>query len=50
MTGIIAYIDPQHFIANGASVVYNQKSDIYSLGVLFWELTSEIPPFNKFPM
>ncbi|KAF0502405.1 kinase-like protein [Gigaspora margarita] len=25
----------------------NEKSDIYSLGVLFWELTSGIPPFNN---
>ncbi|CAG8534372.1 5837_t:CDS:2 [Cetraspora pellucida] len=25
----------------------NKKSDIYSLGVIFWELTSGIPPFNN---
>ncbi|RIB28067.1 kinase-like domain-containing protein [Gigaspora rosea] len=28
----------------------DKESDIYSLGVLFWELTSGVPPFNKLPM
>ncbi|PKK61739.1 hypothetical protein RhiirC2_146593 [Rhizophagus irregularis] len=26
----------------------NEKSDIYSLGVLFWELTSRLSPFDGF--
>ena len=26
--------------------LYTKKSHIYGLGVLFWELTSGLPPFN----
>src|SRR5437764_664303 len=41
----IAYIEPQCFIKNGYKL--NEKSDIYSLGVLFWEISSGKPPFLK---
>ncbi|KAF0538224.1 glycosyltransferase family 2 protein [Gigaspora margarita] len=43
--GMIPYIDP-FCIEN--KYKRDKKSDIYSLGVIFWELTSGIPPFNNF--
>ncbi|RIB05818.1 kinase-like domain-containing protein [Gigaspora rosea] len=49
--GIPAYLDPQCYIHcfpyEEKVFELNEKSDIYSLGVLFWELTSGIPPFNN---
>jgi serine/threonine protein kinase len=41
--GMIAYIDP--IILKDYSHEYDKKSDIYSLGVLMWELSSGRPPF-----
>ncbi|GBB84051.1 hypothetical protein RclHR1_01070001 [Rhizophagus clarus] len=41
--GMIAYIDPK--ILENHSYKYDKKSDIYSLGVLMWELSSGNPPF-----
>ncbi|RIB28060.1 kinase-like domain-containing protein [Gigaspora rosea] len=46
--GMPAYIDPQYF-QSGANFKLDKQSDIYSLGVLFWELTSGAPPFNNLP-
>lgn len=46
--GVMAYVEPQCFIQNGRNFKRNEKSDIYSLGVLFWELTSGIPPFKNY--
>ncbi|RIB26154.1 kinase-like domain-containing protein, partial [Gigaspora rosea] len=43
MGGVAAYIEPQYFLYNKKP---DKKSDIYSLGVLFWELTSGVRPFN----
>ncbi|CAG8769438.1 8591_t:CDS:2 [Cetraspora pellucida] len=43
--GMPAYTEPLYYI-HGSNAVRDQKSDIYSLGVLFWELTSGVPPFN----
>ncbi|CAG8501626.1 2401_t:CDS:2 [Cetraspora pellucida] len=45
---MIAYIDPQFICKKKFDC--DQKSDIYSLGVLFWELTSGIPPFHNLTM
>ncbi|RGB24319.1 kinase-like domain-containing protein [Rhizophagus diaphanus] len=42
--GVIPYMDPK--ILKDQSCDLTKKSDIYSLGVLFWELTSCKSPFN----
>ena len=43
LLGASAYIDPQCFIKDNKR---NEKSDIYSLGVLFWVISSGRPPFH----
>ncbi|PKK60142.1 kinase-like protein, partial [Rhizophagus irregularis] len=40
--GMISYIDPK--LLENYSYEYDKKSDIYSLGVLMWEITSGYPP------
>ncbi|CAB4390535.1 unnamed protein product [Rhizophagus irregularis] len=42
--GVIPYVDPKILDVKGYDL--NEKSDIYSLGVIFWELTSCSSPFN----
>ncbi|RIB00159.1 kinase-like domain-containing protein, partial [Gigaspora rosea] len=49
MAVMAAYTDP-HCLINRKKSDRDQKSDIYSLGVLLWELTSGIPPFHKFTL
>ncbi|RGB43050.1 kinase-like domain-containing protein [Rhizophagus diaphanus] len=51
--GVIPYIDPQYFQTrtnNNKSYCYkpNKKSDIYSVGVLLWEISSGRRPFNSY--
>ncbi|PKY19160.1 kinase-like protein [Rhizophagus irregularis] len=41
--GMIEYIEPQ--VYRDVNYIRDKKSDIYSLGVLFWEITSGHPPF-----
>ena len=43
--GMPEYIEPQCF--KDGNYVRNKKSDIYSLGVLLWEISSGYPPFSK---
>ncbi|KAF0450261.1 kinase-like domain-containing protein [Gigaspora margarita] len=43
--GVLAYIDPRCIDSNEKP---DKKSDIFSLGMLFWELTSGTPPFNGY--
>ncbi|RIB29541.1 kinase-like domain-containing protein [Gigaspora rosea] len=43
--GTCSFSDPQ-YIKNPFLYERNKSSDIYSLGVLFWELSSGVPPFK----
>ncbi|KAF0463065.1 kinase-like protein [Gigaspora margarita] len=47
--GLPAYIDPQCYKVNTDSPTYERckKSDVYSLGVIFWEISSGRPPFES---
>ncbi|KAF0552259.1 calmodulin-dependent protein kinase [Gigaspora margarita] len=47
--GIIPYTDPQSFegTRHGKKIFkFNKKSDIYSIGILMWEISSGYPPFK----
>ncbi|KAF0428723.1 kinase-like protein [Gigaspora margarita] len=44
---LIPYAYPQ--LLSNDQLKHNEKSDIYSLGVLFWELAIGVPPFQRFP-
>jgi hypothetical protein len=41
--GIIEYVEPQ--CLRNVNYVKDKRSDVYSLGVLLWEITSGRPPF-----
>ncbi|CAI2183777.1 20196_t:CDS:2 [Funneliformis geosporum] len=49
--GIIPYIDPKRFArrnrrdSTSQQYMLTDKSDVYSVGVLFWEISSGCPPF-----
>jgi len=49
--GVIPYVDPKRFSGRrknkDSAQIYslNEKSDIYSIGVLLWEISSGHPPF-----
>ncbi|RIB16890.1 kinase-like domain-containing protein [Gigaspora rosea] len=52
--GMMAYIEPQCILQykmddNKKVFKRDKKSDIYSLGMLLWELTSGVPPFYRYP-
>ena len=40
--GVIPYIDPKKFSGDNL----NKKSDVYSVGILLWEISSGFPPFR----
>ena len=43
---MVPYIDPKRFNRqNNKAYSLNEKSDIYSVGVLLWEISSGKPPF-----
>ncbi|POG67807.1 kinase-like domain-containing protein, partial [Rhizophagus irregularis DAOM 181602=DAOM 197198] len=44
--GKIPYVDPKRFSGRKKNKKFNEKSDIYSVGVLFWEISSGQPPFS----
>ncbi|CAI2173007.1 2804_t:CDS:2 [Funneliformis geosporum] len=46
--GLIPYVDPKRFCGGpkrGGSKFQDVKSDVYSVGVLLWEISSGRPPF-----
>jgi hypothetical protein len=45
LCGVVPYIDPKKFDLQPYSL--NIKSDIYSIGVLLWEISSGRSPFEK---
>jgi serine/threonine protein kinase len=45
--GIVPYVDPKSFSKHNQKYSFNEKSDIYSVGVLLWEISSGKPPFYK---
>ncbi|RGB29601.1 kinase-like domain-containing protein, partial [Rhizophagus diaphanus] len=53
--GMVTYVDPQIFNrkrdSNNQVQIYslNKKSDVYSIGVLLWEISSGQPPFCNEP-
>ena len=42
---MVPYIDPKPLMDNN-NLKFNEKSDVYSIGVLLWEISSGIPPFH----
>ncbi|RIB24755.1 kinase-like domain-containing protein [Gigaspora rosea] len=44
--GVIPYLDPQRLMQTNYKL--NEKSDVYSIGVLLWEISSERPPFKDY--
>jgi serine/threonine protein kinase len=44
--GNVAYVDPKKFSSNEYKL--NEKSDVYSVGVLLWEISSGKQPFCKY--
>ncbi|GBB99331.1 hypothetical protein RclHR1_03490013 [Rhizophagus clarus] len=44
--GVTPYIDPNKFDKQ-KNYKFNKKSDIYSLGVILWEISSGKPPFKN---
>ena len=53
--GMVTYVDPQIFNrkrdTNNKVQIYslNKKSDIYSIGIILWEISSGQPPFSNEP-
>jgi serine/threonine protein kinase len=47
--GLVPYTDPKSFNSTTTLYLLNKKSDIYSIGVLLWEISSGQPPFYDKP-
>ena len=46
IVGMIPYVDPKRFNkVQGQSYKLNKKSDVYSVGVLLWQISSGHQPF-----
>ena len=48
LIGIIPYVDPKKFVSSKPYSL-NERSDVYSIGVLLWEISSGRPPFKGDP-
>jgi serine/threonine protein kinase len=49
--GVLPYVDPNYFHNNdNQSKIYklNKKSDVYSIGVLMWQISSGHQPFRQY--
>ena len=44
--GVIPYVDPKSF-DNKENYKLNKKSDVYSIGILLWQISSGYRPFHK---
>ena len=44
--GVIPYIDPKKF-DQSQNYKLNKKSDVYSIGVLMWQISSGCEPFKN---
>jgi serine/threonine protein kinase len=44
--GVIPFIDPKKLNDQGYKL--NEKSDVYSIGVLMWQISSGTQPFSDF--
>ena len=50
INGVIPYVDPRSFDNNkNQNHIYklNEKSDVYSIGVLMWQISSGYEPFKN---
>ena len=51
LQGVLPYIDPKRFSTQwtneNKSMQSYKQSDVYSIGVLFWEISSGTRPFDK---
>ena len=46
--GVIPYMDPKSFdVNNSQNYKLNKKSDVYSVGVLMWQISSGYEPFKN---
>src|SRR6266536_630354 len=43
--GMVPYVDPKSFNRRTQIYSLNKRSDVYSVGVLLWEISSGRPPF-----
>ena len=44
--GVIPYLDPKSFNDQSQNYKLNKKSDVYSIGVLMWQISSGREPFR----
>jgi serine/threonine protein kinase len=43
--GVIPYVDPKYLYDRNKNYKLNKKSDVYSVGVLMWQISSGYRPF-----